>query len=106
MARRVPLLLSLALACGGASAIEVNEANQAQLEMVKGIGTRLSEQILAERTERGPFKDWADLSARIKGLRAAKTAQLSSAGLTVNGTGMVSSGAADVSTPSPASAPR
>jgi competence protein ComEA len=87
-------------------AVEVNDANQAQLEMVKGIGTRLSEQILAERASRGPFKDWADLAARVKGLRAAKAAQLSNAGLTVNGAGMVSSDAGMLSADAPASAPR
>ena len=91
MKRRAALIFCLVLT-GGASAIEVNTANQAQLEMVKGVGTRLSEQILVERTERGPFKDWADLTSRVKGLRAAKAAQLSSAGLTVNGAGIVSSG--------------
>jgi competence protein ComEA len=89
MKRQALLVLCFALA-SSAFAIEVNSANQAQLEMVKGIGTRLSEQILAERTQGGPFKDWADLSARVKGMRAAKAAQLSSAGLTVNGAGMVS----------------
>lgn len=91
MKRLTALVLCLAL-IANAVAIEVNTANQAQLEMVKGVGTRLSEQILVERTKHGPFKDWADLSSRVKGLRAAKAAQLSSAGLTVNGAGMVSSG--------------
>jgi competence protein ComEA len=106
MLRIISLLLGGLLACSAALAIEVNDANQAQLEMVKGIGTRLSEQILAERTSRGPFKDWADLAARVKGLRAAKAAQLSNAGLTVNGAGMVSSGAGMLSADAPASAPR
>lgn len=90
-------VLALVFVCGGAGAIEVNHADQAQLEMVKGVGTRLSGQILEARAQQGPFKDWADLMARVKGLRAAKAAQLSSAGLTVNGAGMVSSGAAAVS---------
>lgn len=106
MLRRLALLLSCALGCGGAFAVEVNEANQAQLEMVKGVGTTLSAQILEARTQQGPFKDWADLMARVKGLRAVRAAQLSSAGLTVNGAGMVSSGAGTVSADVPASAPR
>ena len=105
MKRQAALVLCFALT-GGASAIEVNDANQAQLEMVKGVGTALSGQILQARAQHGPFKDWADLMARVKGLRAARAAQLSSAGLTVNGAGMVSSGAGMVSTDVPASAPR
>lgn len=32
-----------------------------------GIGIKKAELIVAERTARGPYKDWADLQARVKG---------------------------------------
>jgi competence protein ComEA len=35
--------------------------------------------------ERGPFRDWADLIARVRDIRAATARKLSDAGLTVNG---------------------
>ena len=67
-----------------AAAVDVNSANRAQLEQLRGIGPPLAERILAER-EKGVFKDWADLIARVRGIRAAKAQQLSQAGLTVGG---------------------
>ncbi|WP_374585408.1 ComEA family DNA-binding protein [Ideonella dechloratans] len=68
----------------GPAATEVNQANQAELEMVKGIGPQLSEQILSER-DSAPFRDWADFIARLAGVGPGKARQLSAAGLRVNG---------------------
>jgi competence protein ComEA len=79
-------LLACSLAASGsAAAVEVNSANQAQLEQLRGIGPPLAEAILAAREHKGAFKDWADLIARVRGIRAAKARQLSAAGLTVAG---------------------
>lgn len=78
------LALLLALSATAASALDINDANQAQLERLKGIGPALSTRILAQR-EQGPFKDWADLLARVSGLGPALAKRLSGAGLTVNG---------------------
>jgi competence protein ComEA len=66
-----------------AAAVDVNSANRAQLEQLRGIGPPLAERILAER-EKGAF-DWADLISRVRGIRQAKAQQLSQAGLTVGG---------------------
>jgi competence protein ComEA len=76
------LLLALA---GGAMAVDANSGNRAQLEQLRGIGPPLADAILVERDKRGPFKDWADLMARVKGIRDARAARLSEAGLTVGG---------------------
>jgi competence protein ComEA len=67
-----------------AGAVDLNLANQAELEMVKGIGPQLSERILLERAE-GPFADWEDFIARLKGLGPSHAARLSAAGLRVGG---------------------
>ena len=77
------LCLSLASAAALA-ALDINGANRAQLEAVRGVGTELAERILAAR-ERGPFKDWSDLIARVPGIGAASAARLSANGLTIGG---------------------
>jgi competence protein ComEA len=78
-------ILGIALASAAAFAmVDVNRANLAQLEAVRGVGTELAERILAAR-QQAAFKDWADLIARVAGLGPASAARLSAAGLTVGG---------------------
>ncbi len=67
------------------AAVDVNKADQAALESVKGIGTKVSARILDER-KKGQFKDWADLMGRVKGIKEGAATKLSKEGLTVNGT--------------------
>lgn len=77
--------LLLALALGPLwAAVDVNQASEAQLDGVKGLGPAQTRLILAER-ERGPFQNWADLSSRVKGLGDVRARQLSAQGLRVNG---------------------
>lgn len=86
------LALALLLAAGSAShgggllggTTDLNLANQAELEMVKGIGPQLSARILTERTQRR-FEDWADFVARMKGLGPSHATRLSAAGLRIGG---------------------
>lgn len=65
--------------------VDVNKADQAALDGIKGIGPSMSKRILDERKKGGDFKDWFDLEQRVKGIRDKRAAKLSSAGLTVNG---------------------
>ncbi|MFC0349284.1 ComEA family DNA-binding protein [Undibacterium danionis] len=65
--------------------VDVNKADQAALDGVKGIGPAKSKAILAERTKGGQFKDWADFESRVKGIGGKNAIKLSYAGLTVNG---------------------
>ena len=76
------LLLGLAMA---AHAVDANSGNRAQLEQLRHVGPPLADAMLAAREQGGTFKDWADLMARVRGIRAAKAAKLSEAGLTVSG---------------------
>lgn len=80
------ILISMALLCSGISfaAVDVNQASVAELDGIKGIGPAMSSRILDER-RKGPFKDWSDLMARVKGVGQASAARLSSEGLTVGG---------------------
>jgi competence protein ComEA len=65
-------------------ALDINTAKEADLDGLKGIGPAMSGAMLTERHKQ-PFKDWADLRRRVKGLGEKKAAQLSAEGLTVNG---------------------
>jgi competence protein ComEA len=67
------------------AAVEVNKADQATLETVKGIGPGLSTKLLDER-KKGAFKDWGDLIERVKGIGPGNAARFSTEGLTVNNT--------------------
>ncbi|MCC8401719.1 helix-hairpin-helix domain-containing protein [Paraburkholderia sp. MMS20-SJTN17] len=83
----------LALSAGFAAAVEVNTADQAALESVKGIGPAHAKAILDERAKNGPFKNADDLAARVKGLGQKSVANLEAAGLTVNGSAAPPTGA-------------
>jgi competence protein ComEA len=66
------------------AATDVNKATAAELDAIKGVGPSLSGKILDER-KKGDFKDWPDFMQRIKGVKDARAARLSEAGLTVGG---------------------
>jgi competence protein ComEA len=67
-----------------ALALDINQANEAELDSVKGMGPSLSAKVLTARSQ-GPFKDWTDLMQRVSGIRQNKARQFSEQGLTVNG---------------------
>ncbi len=77
----------LAILCCGVSlsvlALEVNTANEAELDSVRGLGPSSTARILIAR-EQGMFKDWGDFMQRVKGIKPATAAKLSATGLTVN----------------------
>jgi len=91
------LLLGLAILAAtmglALAQVEVNQADQAALDGIKGIGPTISKQILDERKKNGEFKDWADLQKRVRGIGDANSTRLSEAGLTVNGQPKPKSGA-------------
>jgi competence protein ComEA len=79
-------VLTLVVTTGFAFAgVEVNSADQAALDGIKGIGPAKSKAILAERSKGGNFKDWADFEVRVKGVGAKNAVKFSEAGLIVNG---------------------
>ena len=65
-------------------ATEINQATEAELDSVKGLGPASTARILEARAQ-GLFKDWADLMRRVKGMKPVQAAKLSEAGLRVNG---------------------
>jgi len=65
--------------------VDVNKADAAALDSVKGLGPARTKAIIDERTKNGDFKDWADFQKRVKGIGEKGAAHLSEAGLQVNG---------------------
>lgn len=65
--------------------VELNKADQAALDGIKGLGPKTSKAILDERQRGGDFKHWADFEQRVKGIGSKSAVKLSEAGLTVNG---------------------
>ncbi|AVO40285.1 ComEA family DNA-binding protein [Simplicispira suum] len=80
------LLLSAALLCSGTAfaQIDINKATEAELDAIRGVGPATTRRILTERAHQ-PFKDWADLVARVHGIGRASAASFSAQGYTVNG---------------------
>ena len=94
------LPLSLALA-----GVEINQASEADLDGIKGLGPATTRLILAER-QKAEFKSWADLISRVKGLGENSAAKLSEAGLSVNGVGYMPKSATDKSDTNKANSPK
>lgn len=86
MLKKLVLLATLFFAAACFAAVDVNQATEAELDGIKGIGPSLSGKILKAR-QKGPFKDWADLRHRVKGIGSKSAVKLSEAGLSVNGAG-------------------
>ena len=84
MIRNFLALLLAVFALNAFAAIDVNQASQAELETVKGIGPGLSAKILKAR-QANTFKNWDDLVDRVGGVGPGNAARFSQAGLTVSG---------------------
>jgi competence protein ComEA len=78
------LVALYAAAAFATTPVDINKATLAELEAVKGIGPVAAQKFVDER-KKGTFKDWSDVMQRMKGIKEARAARLSQAGLTVNG---------------------
>jgi len=87
MMKKLVAVIALLMATMGMAfaQVDVNKADGAALDGVKGIGAKTAQQIVAERKKGGDFKDWRDLEKRVKGIGDKRAVRLSAAGLTVNG---------------------
>jgi competence protein ComEA len=64
--------------------VEVNSADQAALESVRGLGPSKAKAILEERKKNGPYKDANDLHTRVKGIGEKTVERMMQNGLTIN----------------------
>ena len=78
-------VMAAAISLGAGAGVDINQATAADLDGIKGIGPGTSARILEAR-QKGPFTDWNDLIARVKGIGPASAARLSGEGVTVQGT--------------------
>jgi competence protein ComEA len=65
------------------AAVDVNAASAEALEGIKGIGPAKAKAIVAERDAHGPYKNGADLAARVKGLGEKSVAKLQADALVI-----------------------
>ena len=58
-----------ALVCAHLSvlALEINQANEAELDSIKGMGPAMTRKVLNARAEK-PFINWKDLMSRVTGM--------------------------------------
>lgn len=85
MLKKILALVAMLYAAACFAAVDVNKANAAELDSIKGIGPSMSTKILDERKKNGNFKDWPDFIDRVKGVGEGNAAKFSTDGLTVNG---------------------
>jgi competence protein ComEA len=87
MIKKLMLAVAMMIATMGFAfaQVDVNKADAAALDSVKGVGPKMSKVIIDERTKGGEFKDWADFEKRVKGIGPKNAKKLSMAGLQVGG---------------------
>ena len=62
-------LFAFFVTCGLAfAAVDINSADEAALDAIKGVGPAKAKAIVEERKKNGPFKSLDDVSARVKGI--------------------------------------
>lgn len=66
------------------AAVDINKADKATLDTLKGVGPVIADRIIAER-KKGEFKDWNDLISRVQGIGEATAAEMSGSGATIGG---------------------
>ena len=75
--------LTLVFLCP-AVALDVNQASEAELDGLRGIGPPFTRRLMAARAQQ-PFQDWTDLMQRVSGMGPRVAQSLSDQGLTVQG---------------------
>lgn len=103
MLKKLLMFIAMLYASVVFAAVDVNQASAAELDGVKGIGPAISSRIVDER-QKGTFKDWSDLLARVKGIGPKSAVKLSENGLTVGGSTYNNAPAKASAAPAPAKA--
>lgn len=86
MMKKILVAVALLFAGTAWSGVDVNQADEAALDSIRGIGPSMSRKILLER-EQSTFKNWTDLMLRVPGIKEKTAAKFSAQGLTVDGQG-------------------
>ena len=86
-----------------AQQIDLNKATEIELDGLKGVGPVLTKAVMAER-KKAPFKDWEDVTSRVKGLGPQKASSLSEQGVRVQGSAYTAKSAGIAAEKKPAKA--
>jgi competence protein ComEA len=105
MLKKILSTTALLFSLNSFAAVDVNKANAADLDGIKGIGPSLSGKILKERNK-GNYKDWPDLMHRVSGMGEKSSAKFSAQGLTVNGSGYQAGASSEPAKAKPAEKPK
>ena len=81
---RYMLCLFILCCCPQLWALDINQATEAELDSLRGLGPAFTRRVLAARSQQ-PFKDWPDLMRRVSGMGPRVARKLSEQGLTVQG---------------------
>jgi competence protein ComEA len=79
-------IASILLAGSAWAQMELNQAKEMDLDGLNGVGPTMTREIMNER-QKTPFRDWADVMQRVKGIGPKKAASLSEQGVRVQGLG-------------------
>jgi competence protein ComEA len=82
------LALFVLCMCSPVWALDINQASEAELDGLRGLGPAFTRRVMAERDIR-PFTDWPDLMRRVSGMGRVTAKKLSAQGLTVSGQALV-----------------
>ena len=74
--------------CSSGWALDINQASEAELDGLRGLGPAFTRRVMAERDIR-PFTDWPDLMRRVSGMGRVTAGKLADQGLTVSGQTLV-----------------
>lgn len=86
-----------------AQQIDLNKASEVELDALKGVGPVLTKELMNER-KKAPFKDWEDVTSRVKGLGPQKASSLSEQGVRVQGSAYTDKSAVTAAEKKPAKA--
>lgn len=64
--------------------VDLNKAREMDLDGLNGVGPTMTRHIMNQR-QIAPFRDWADVMQRVKGIGPKKAANLSDQGVRVQG---------------------
>ena len=82
------LALFMFCLCSPSWALEINQASEADLDGLRGLGPAFTRRVMRERDIR-PFTDWPDLMRRVAGMGSVTAKKLAAQGLTVSGQALV-----------------
>jgi len=78
------LALFVLCMCNLCWALDINQASEAELDGLRGLGPAFTRRVMAQRDIR-PFTDWPDLMRRVAGMGRVTAGKLADQGLTVSG---------------------